>query len=517
MLAKYDIDTFSPHIPDSSVKEIFNSVVRIRKDLKRATGFFLKIKIKDLELNSLITNYHVISQCDVDSMKKIYIYYDSKEKEITKQITLNSSERFIRCFPDPKDITVIEIKNYDYIPDYKFLTPDSDYKISYYIYYKEKFFLAGYPCVDDIHNGERHISSGRITQIYYNNIEFEHTIDTRNGSSGSPICLLKSGKVIGVNKAHRLNSPYGNLSINVGTFIGVIIDELEKEYYLLPKINNKYCNDYYSSYKSGLTHSRTRKFLDSNDEFSNKSVDAKISKIDLFEKISDQLNTLKTLINKKISKKKKTNFSLFEENDSFKNKDKYITKRSNNFIKKEKKINVNRNKTPISYNNSYYGFKESFTSNYTNYNYTTKENSLTRQANKSFEPKLKYKKKNKKKKNKDNYGINKNMNNITTYTNKYNQEGIKYSSNDQSLNYYRINMETREVQYRNNKNYSSYISKSYDNASKNITINNNNININISTINNNMTLYRNNYYYYYPNYNYVYMPTYYYMPIYFIK
>ena len=142
MLANYNIDTFSPHIPDSSVKEIFNSVVRIETDLKRATGFFLKIKIKDRELNSLITNDHVISQDDVNLMKKIYIYYDSKEKEITKQIILNSSQRFIRCFPAPMDITVIEIKNYDYIPDYKFLIPDSDYKVGYngyYIYYLEKF------------------------------------------------------------------------------------------------------------------------------------------------------------------------------------------------------------------------------------------------------------------------------------------------------------------------------------------------------------------------------------------
>ena len=81
MLTKYSIDTFSPHIPDSSVKEIFDSVVRIKKDTKRATGFFLKIKIKDRELNSLITNYHVISQLDVNNMKEIYIYYNGKEKE----------------------------------------------------------------------------------------------------------------------------------------------------------------------------------------------------------------------------------------------------------------------------------------------------------------------------------------------------------------------------------------------------------------------------------------------------
>ena len=526
MLSNYNIDTFSPHIPDSSVKEIFNSVVRIETDLKRATGFFLKIKIKDRELNSLITNDHVISQDDVNLMKKIYIYYDSKEKEITKQIILNSSERFIRCFPDPKDITVIEIKNYDYIPDYKFLIPDSDYKVgynSYYIYYLEKFFLAGYPAVDCIRDGERHITSGRINKIYYNLIEFEHTLDTKSGSSGSPICLLKNGKVIGVNKAHLENSPYGNLSINVGTFIGVIIDELEKEYYLLPKINNKYNSDYYSSYKSGLTKSKKRKSFDSDDDnYLNKSYDAKISKMDNLKKI---LSKIKTRHNKRISKMKNKNFSLFEENNSLKKKDTLITTRSNNFIKKEKKININRTKTPIS-NNSYYDFKESFTSNYSKYTYTTKENSLTRQTNKSFELKLKFKKRNKKNKNKNTYEVNKNVNNIMTFTSKYNQESIKYSRNDESLNYFRISMETKKVQIRSNKNYYSNISKSYDNAQKNITINNNNMCINISTINNNMISYGNKYnqintntYYYYPYYTPIYTPiyipsySYYYLPI----
>ena len=233
MLTKYSIDTFSPHIPDSSVKEIFDSVVRIKNDIMGATGFFLKIKIKDRELNSLITTYDAISQFDVYNMKKIYIYYDRKEKEITKQIILNQKERFIRCFPPPEDITVIEIKNYDYIPDYKFLSPDLEYKIGYNgynIYYKEKLYLAGYPVVDNMHDRERHITSGRIIKIYNNNIEFESTLDTKRGSSGSPICLLKNGKVIGVGKAHTL---YGDLSINIGTFIGIIINELEKEYYFI--------------------------------------------------------------------------------------------------------------------------------------------------------------------------------------------------------------------------------------------------------------------------------------------
>ena len=143
MLPKYDVDTYGPHIPDGSINEIFNSIVRIEKeaDSGYATGFFLKIKIRNRELNSLITNHHVISKFDVYSRKIIYIYYGNKEKEIKKPLTLDTSERFIRCYDDPKDITIIEIKNYDYIPDYKFLLPDLGYKNGYISYYFEKSIL----------------------------------------------------------------------------------------------------------------------------------------------------------------------------------------------------------------------------------------------------------------------------------------------------------------------------------------------------------------------------------------
>ena len=488
----YDVDTYGPHIPDSSVKEIFNSIVRIKKDSGTATGFFLKIKVRDRELNSLITNCHVISQEDVLFKKKIYIYYGNKENEITKVITLNSCERFIRCFDYPKDITVIELKNYDYIPDYKFLLPDLEYKNGYYNYNNQKFYLAGYPGVNNYHNGERHISSGRVFDIYLNNIEFEHTLDTRNGSSGAPICLLRNGKVIGVHKAHKKQSPLGNLSINKATFIGVIIDELEKEYYLLPEIRNPY--DYKSSFEGfnnfGLDQ-QTLNFLDFNNDF---------FKFDNSEKIFNE-------VNEKISDIMNKSFSLFEKNDFFKEDDFFSTKRNNNFLKKEKKLktNRNRNKTPICYNHSYYGLKECLTENYSNYNYTTQnnfynkdkdynsnKNSLIRQSNKSYEPKLKNKKRNKKKKERKNIfnEINKIMNNITTYTAKHNKEAFEYSPYDQSLNYYKINKETKFARSRNNNNYCSYVSKSYDNVRKSISKRGKNIYMNISTINNKIESYQ---------------------------
>jgi GTP-binding protein EngB required for normal cell division len=87
--------------------------------------------------------------------------------------------------------------------------------------------LAGYPA-DNIYEKERHISSGKIMSI--NGYEFEHTLDTRQGSSGAPICLFENVQVIGIHKGGDKIKP-----INYATFIGLIIDELEKEYKQMQK------------------------------------------------------------------------------------------------------------------------------------------------------------------------------------------------------------------------------------------------------------------------------------------
>ena len=94
------------------------------------------------------------------------------------------------------------------------------------MYSESDFYLAGYPSVDDIYKeykGERHVSSGKIKRVF-NNFEFEHTLDTRPGSSGSPICLINNRYVIGIHKAGDKNT-----FINQGTFLGEIIDSLEND------------------------------------------------------------------------------------------------------------------------------------------------------------------------------------------------------------------------------------------------------------------------------------------------
>jgi V8-like Glu-specific endopeptidase len=223
---KEEVDTeHAAQIPDSAYISIMNSIVRIEVKNGKGTGFFIKCKIKNKLVFTLFTNYHVIPKYLVNSKETIKIIYGNKINETRKYMKLDENQRFIKCFPQPKDVTVIEILESDNIPEDKYLSPDMNYKNEgFNNYSNSQFYLAGYPHVDDTYidyQGERHISSGRITKVF-NNFEFEHTLDTRSGSSGSPICLINNRRVIGIHKAGNKT-----MHINIGTFLGIILDQLE--------------------------------------------------------------------------------------------------------------------------------------------------------------------------------------------------------------------------------------------------------------------------------------------------
>lgn len=181
----------------------------------------MKTKIKGEQYKFLLTNFHVSKKEFVDLKKEIKIFYGKKSNEKMKTIKLDINKRKIRCFQKPKDVTVIQIIESDNIPDKKFLFPDLNYKNGFDDYINENFYLAGYP-YSNIFKYERHISSGKIKKI--KNFEFEHSLDTKKSSSGSPICLIYNQNVIGIHKS----GDYKN-NVNQGTFIGIILDLLENE------------------------------------------------------------------------------------------------------------------------------------------------------------------------------------------------------------------------------------------------------------------------------------------------
>lgn len=220
-----ELDMDHPPIPQTTSDTLYNSIVRIEKGNTIATGFFMKLLIKKNLKYFLITCNHVINKKDVNFKSAMEIYYGKIKKEKKKIIILDTTERFIDNFDAPLDITVIEILKSDEIPEDKYLMADLGYTYGYDKYMnnmQNKYALAGYPN-DYGHEKEGHISSGKIKEI--DNIEFGHNIETGPGSSGSPICLIESSSVIGVHKEADFEE-----CLNYGTFIGVIIDELEKIY-----------------------------------------------------------------------------------------------------------------------------------------------------------------------------------------------------------------------------------------------------------------------------------------------
>ena len=218
-----------PPIPIKYSIEVMKSICKISYDYKNkktfGTGFFMKYSDS---LKLLITNYHVIFPELINNNIQIEIWNN-------KKIILNLKGRYIKFLEDKRDITDIEIKTTDEIyKDIKFLNYDLNYHHNGYNIYNDAFiFSIEHPLGQDASS-----ASGKIINI--DKFEFDHDIDTDYGSSGSPIILLNNLiMVIGIHK----NTD--NKNVNGGTFIGEIINEINKDLNFNKPINIINNNDNY--------------------------------------------------------------------------------------------------------------------------------------------------------------------------------------------------------------------------------------------------------------------------------
>ena len=209
-----EVGTGHKGIPIDLVLKVVKSICKITfsKDNKTlyGTGFFLKVSDS---LKYLITNYHVINPSNITENIEFEIHNNKKMK-------LDLSNRIIKYFEMPRDITIIEIKNDDDIYKYvKFLDYDKNYiDNGYNIYDKVDVFSVEHPL-----GKKAECASGTIVNIQ--NYEFEHNISTDSGSSGSPIILLNNNiNIIQVIGIHKNTNQYRK--INGGTFIGEIFKEI---------------------------------------------------------------------------------------------------------------------------------------------------------------------------------------------------------------------------------------------------------------------------------------------------
>jgi hypothetical protein len=164
--------------------EIKNKMIKVKKIYYRIE----KIKNK-LILNILSKEKFIIKIFDklIESIDNKYEIKNNNEEIINieiynkNKIKIELKNRDIKFFEE-LDITIIEIKEIDnIIKDIEFLDYDLNYIKGYKQYLNKDIFSLQYP-----KNGIEH-GSGKIIEI--NEYEFTHTIDTENGSSGSPIIL----------------------------------------------------------------------------------------------------------------------------------------------------------------------------------------------------------------------------------------------------------------------------------------------------------------------------------------
>ena len=201
-------------IPLSVSNKLSKSICKItfinnENQIIYGTGFFMLYK----SLKCLISVYHVINENLINKNIEIEIYNNNNNKKFNLEL----KSRFIKFFKQPKDISIVEIKDSDGIKDIEYLDYDLNYKKGYSQYKGMEVLSLGYPFGKELADG-----SGEIINI--DGYEFEHNIHTEQGSSGSPIILFNLLKVIGIHK-------FGDLEkkINVGTFIGEIFDEIKDD------------------------------------------------------------------------------------------------------------------------------------------------------------------------------------------------------------------------------------------------------------------------------------------------
>ena len=199
---------------DSCLLEVCPSICKINFSNTTGTGFLIKLYKNDIPFFSLMTNEHIITKNMIEKKEEIEVFYNNQKKRI--KISLNGDERFIKSFKDISiDCTIVEILKEDNINEDYFLLPNIDFKDYNYNELKNKhIYIVQFPLGKDMCHSE-----GEIIDI--DKYEFTHKASTEPGSSGSPIFLNKTTKVIGIHKASN-----NDKIENYGDFIFPIINKL---------------------------------------------------------------------------------------------------------------------------------------------------------------------------------------------------------------------------------------------------------------------------------------------------
>ena len=187
------------------LEQMKNCVCKIHSGKTKGTGFFTKIPFKNTLIPVLITNNHVLDINDIMYGKNITISLNNET--IFKNIIIDEKRK--RYTNEIFDVTIIELNEKNDGIKF-FLELDNQILLGFNsknngennyfnnIYKNESIYLLNY-----LRSEQIYASYGLLENVELD--EINHKCISDKGSSGSPILLLKSNKVIGVHNGNFLS------------------------------------------------------------------------------------------------------------------------------------------------------------------------------------------------------------------------------------------------------------------------------------------------------------------------
>ena len=191
------------------IEQMNNSICRIQIGNKEGNGFFTKIPYKKNLLPVVITNNHIISMDDILNYKNLSLYINNDKKVKVLKLDINRK----KYTNENLDITIIEIienedklnNKYleldDEIINYFQLDKEENLNSLHYININESIYLLNYPKDKDIF-----VSYGILKHL--NKTELFYQCNIKDGSSGSPILLTNTQKLIGIHNHNPIKYKY---------------------------------------------------------------------------------------------------------------------------------------------------------------------------------------------------------------------------------------------------------------------------------------------------------------------
>ena len=246
---------------ESFLKNVSKSICGIKIEItkenkitnKDGKGFLLKFLVGQEMFYCLMFNEYMIDKDAINDHINITINYDNEFK--ISNIKLEEKERYFKSFTDiGLDITVIEIIEKDNIYKDYFLFPETEMPNNNLKY--SKVYIPQYQKGNELKNAR-----GKIIKI--EKYEFTYLASTENDSSGSPIFLENSFKILGIHKESNEDKTE-NYADFISPTINIIENDIRKKRNIGKYENGKYIWEdgkyYIGEFKKNLPHGKGIKY-----------------------------------------------------------------------------------------------------------------------------------------------------------------------------------------------------------------------------------------------------------------